>query len=283
MDQNGPTNFPNGRVPSRQKLFGCAHLRAFQKKAPGSITVMTMFFLNVKKSWGFLHLKGVKIVCAFFGWFFSLLLFLQPFVENSVNYMVKHHVLQHHLCCFVGQVSDLQASTSTDFPTLVYLRFTSGLSICLHSHLLSKRYWRNKWNVYSEAHLLPRLLIAVQPSNCLVEQSKCPGTGCTGSGRKPRLTLFFTVKYGEIRNANHRHVACLDCVWLSCFKFLLICHQVQKCFFLAKTGKNRRSPDKLRRKKKTPVTPLYLLLQASSLKPTPFDNTKTSSNFIRPK
>lgn len=161
----------------------------------------------------------------FFSWLLSAFLFLQPFVENSVNHMVKHHVLQHHLCCFVGQVSDLH--TSTDFPTLVYLRFTSGLFICLHSHLLSKRYWRNKWNVYSEAHLLPRPLIAfriVQPSNCLVEQSKCPGTGCTGSGRKPRLTLFFTVKYGEIRNANHRHVACLDCVWLSCLKFLLICH-----------------------------------------------------------
>ena len=132
--------------------------------------------------------------------------------------------------------------------------------------------------VSSEAHLLPRPLIAVQPSNCLVEQSKCPGTGCTGSGRKPRLTLFFTVKYGEIRNANHRHVACLDCVWLSCFKFLLICHQVQKCFFLAKTGKNRRSPEKLRRKKKTPVTPLYLLLQASSLKT---NAIRWHQNFIK--
>ena len=48
--------------------------------------------------------------------------------------MVKHHVLQHHLCCFVGQVSDLHASTSTDFPTLVYLRFTSSL-LELFNHL----------------------------------------------------------------------------------------------------------------------------------------------------
>ena len=50
--------------------------------------------------------------------FFVFLLHL--FVEKSGNHMVKH-VLQHHLCCFVDQVSDLQRSaTSTDDWPLLY-------------------------------------------------------------------------------------------------------------------------------------------------------------------